>query len=74
MTATIKSVDTPVVRASEHRLTTQKVAARQMQVHDKAHNAVSCMNSKNPISIDVAHGDVDVGRGIESQKTLLRFL
>ena len=44
-TATIKSVDTPFVRVSEPGLTTQKVAARPMQTHDEAHNAVGCRKS-----------------------------
>ena len=61
-TATIESVDTPFVRTSEHRFTAQKVAARLMQVHDKAHRAVRCKKGKNPTRIDVTHGDVDVSR------------
>ena len=67
--ATIKSVDTPFVRASEPRLTAQQVAARTMQAHDEAHKAVSCMSSDDTIDIDVAYGDVDVGRRIEEAAT-----
>ena len=33
-------MDTPFVSVEEHRLLTQKVAARQMQAHDEAHEAV----------------------------------
>ena len=42
MTATIKSTETPFVRARELRFPAQKVAARLMQAHDEARKAVSC--------------------------------
>ena len=42
MTATIKSTETPFVRAREQRLPAQKVAARLMQAHDEARKAASC--------------------------------
>ena len=55
-------MDTPFVRAIEPRLKAQQVAARLMQVHDKAHRAASWKMGKNPTRIDVTYGDVDVGR------------
>ena len=61
-TATIESMDTPFVRTIELRLKEQQVAARLMQVHDKAHTAVSCKIGRSPTNIDVTYGDVDVGR------------
>ena len=42
MTATTKSTEIPFVRAREPIFPAQKVAARLMQAHDEAREAVSC--------------------------------
>ena len=68
-TATINSMDTPFVRTIEPWLKEQQVAARLMQVHDKAHTAVSCTMGKNYTDIGVTYGDVDGGRRIGNRKT-----
>ena len=61
-------MDTPFVRTIEPWLKEQKVAARLMQVHDKAHTAVSRKVGRNPTRIDATYGDVYVGRRIENHR------
>ena len=67
-------LETPFVRPIEQRLKEQKVAARLMQVHDKAQAAAGRKVGRNPTRIGRTDGLADGCRRMRRYRALLQLL